>query len=96
MLKIPYKKRKNAWITVKRVDNPYGEGTESVISLGCTLKGDLENPTWKVHIPVNLIEDVVLALKLARDEKRPLDKAIVGKEIEYEEAIELFKTYGGD
>jgi len=68
MLKIPYKKRKNAWIVVKRIDNPYGEGTESVISLGCTLKDELENPTWKVHIPVDLIEDVVSALKLAHDE----------------------------
>tara|TARA_Y100000310_G_scaffold343134_1_gene449387 strand:+ start:1743 stop:1925 length:183 start_codon:yes stop_codon:yes gene_type:complete len=29
-------------------------------------------------------------------EKRPIDKAIEGREAEYEEEIELYKTYGGD
>ncbi|HIL26731.1 MAG TPA: hypothetical protein EYG21_04975 [Nitrospinaceae bacterium] len=28
--------------------------------------------------------------------RRPIDKAIKGKEPEYEEEIELYKTYGGD
>ena len=27
---------------------------------------------------------------------RPIDKAIVGQEEEYEEEIDLYKTYGGD
>ena len=93
---IPYKDRKNSYIVVKRIDEAYGEGSDSVVSVGCTLKGDVENPTWKVHIPVDLISDVQLALQFAMEDEKPIDAAIKGKESDYEEQIELFKTYGGD
>ena len=53
-----YENRDNSYITVVKVDNPYGADSESVVSVGCTLKGDLENPTWKVHIPAHLAQQV--------------------------------------
>ncbi len=59
---IPYKTRDNSYIVVTKVDEPYGPDSESVVSVGCTLKGDVENPTWKVHIPQDLVKDVVIAL----------------------------------
>tara|TARA_Y100000992_G_scaffold26087_1_gene14766 strand:- start:59 stop:316 length:258 start_codon:yes stop_codon:yes gene_type:complete len=59
---IAYRDRKNAYIVVKKINNPYGPGSGSVISIGSTLKGDIENPTWKVHIPVELASAVVQAI----------------------------------
>lgn len=56
---IPYKDRQNAYIVVKKIEEPYGPGSESVISIGSTLKGDVDNPTWKVHVPISIINSVV-------------------------------------
>ena len=56
---IPYKDRQNAYIVVKKIKEPYGPGSEDVISIGSTLKGDVENPTWKVHVPISIINSVV-------------------------------------
>ncbi len=58
----PYRDRKNSFITVRTVDEPYGKGSAAVVSVGCTLKGDTDNPSWKVHIPMDLLETVALAL----------------------------------
>jgi hypothetical protein len=58
----PYRDREKASITVTTVEEPYGLGTPPVVSIGCTLKGDVENPSWKVHIPPDLLEDVAMAL----------------------------------
>ena len=64
---IPYKERKNAALTVTRLDNPYGEGSSPVVSVGCTLKGDLDNPSWKIHIPVDLLDETISAIKEVSD-----------------------------
>ncbi len=58
MKKFKYRTRENSYITVVKVEEPYGAGSECVVSVGCTLKGDAENPTWKVHIPMHLARDV--------------------------------------
>lgn len=63
MKAIPYKDRDKSFIVVKEILEPYGPGTDSVVSVGCTLKGDVEDPTWKVHIPKNILGDVIQALK---------------------------------
>lgn len=55
---LPYKDRDNAFIVVKLLKEPYGPNTEDVISIGSTLKGDTDNPSWKVHIPANLIKEL--------------------------------------
>ena len=63
MRTIPYKDRDRSFIVIKEIHEPYGPGTDSVVSVGCTLKGDIEDPTWKVHIPKNILGDVIQALK---------------------------------
>ena len=57
-----YKDRDKAYITVRTIEEPYGEGSEPVVSVGCTLKGNLEDPTWKVHIPMGMLKAVALSL----------------------------------
>lgn len=67
---VSYKNRENSYIVVSRIAEPYGPGSDPVVSVGCTLKGDIRNPTWKVHIPEDLLDDVIQSIQLAR-----LDKA---------------------
>mgnify|MGYP000748206342 FL=1 len=54
---LPYKDRDNAFIVVKLLKEPYGPNTEDVVSIGSTLKGDTDNPRWKVHVPANLMKE---------------------------------------
>jgi hypothetical protein len=61
---VAYLDRDDAYIVVKRIDDPYGSH-DPVISVGCTLKGDVDNPTWKVHIPVTMLPDVLMAIDFA-------------------------------
>ena len=56
---IAYRDRKDAYITVARLDSPYGPESEPVISIGCTLKGKVEDPSWKVHIPLYMIPKMI-------------------------------------
>ena len=66
---IQYKDREKAFITIAEITEPYGDGSESVISVGSTLKGDIENPSWKVHVPVYMIDQIIAALHdVKRDE----------------------------
>ena len=53
-----YRTRPKSYITVSLIDEPYGENSEKVVSVGSTLSGDTQNPTWKVHVPIDLAEDV--------------------------------------
>ena len=58
-----YPNRKNAFITVQTLEEPYGPGSEPVISVGCTLKGATDDPTWKVHVPLALASQVAGAIQ---------------------------------
>ena len=69
---IPYPNRDNSYIVVTRLDEPYGEGSDPVISIGCTLKGNVSDPTWKVHVPQDMIKDVVMAIDFAMDDPEGL------------------------
>ena len=60
---VPYKDRDKSSIVVAHLEEPYGPGSQDVISVGCTLKDDVDNPTWKVHIPTNLLDEVIGAMK---------------------------------
>jgi len=68
-----YENRENAAISVCVIDEPYGEGSESVVSVGCTLKGMPNVPTWVVHVPKHLASDVGYAIMQAvrPKQKRP-------------------------
>ena len=68
-----YTNRPKSYITVTTLKEPHGEGTETVVSIGCTLKGDMQNPTWKVHVPLDLAESVgqelIRLVRLDREER---------------------------
>ena len=54
-------------ISISNMDEPYGEGSSSVVSIGVSIKGDGNNPDWKAHIPYENIDEVIEALKEAKE-----------------------------
>jgi hypothetical protein len=50
------------------IKEPYGEGTQSVVSIGVFLDKENQNPDWKVHIPKENIDQVINALTKAKEE----------------------------
>jgi hypothetical protein len=60
---IPYSDKSKACIVVTKLEEPYGHGTDSVVSIGCTLKGDVNNPTWRVHVPADLVSELIEVLR---------------------------------
>ena len=54
---------KNGVISIAKIDEPYGEGSGTVASIGISLNGDANNPEWKVHIPLNNLDEVIAALQ---------------------------------
>jgi len=60
---IPLDGTKKGVISISKVDEPYGDGSDSVASIGISLSGDAKNPEWKVHLPMSNIDAVVEALK---------------------------------
>jgi hypothetical protein len=58
------------------LDDPYEDGSGKVASIGCTLKGDMQNPTWKVHVPIDLAASVGQELiRLANLDREKSQKA---------------------
>ncbi len=53
---------KNGVISVTKIDEPYGKDSNTVASIGISLAGDAESPEWKVHIPLNNLDEVIAAL----------------------------------
>jgi hypothetical protein len=49
-------------ISIKRMEEPYGKDSATVASIGISLKGK-GDPEWKVHIPLENVEEVILALQ---------------------------------
>jgi len=54
-------------ITITTITQPYGPKSESVASIGISLKTDADEPDWKVHIPKGNIDQVIEALKKAKE-----------------------------
>jgi len=65
---IPLANTKEGIITISHIDEPYGEGSKPVVSIGISLDGDENNPDWKAHIPYENIDDVIQALKEAKEQ----------------------------
>lgn len=63
---IPLVGTKKGAISVSKIDEPYGAGSDSVASIGISLSGDVKNPEWKVHIPMGNIDAVIEALQLVK------------------------------
>jgi len=53
-------------ITITTIAEPYGQKSESVASIGISLKEDASEPEWKVHIPKANIDQVIEALQKAK------------------------------
>ena len=53
----------NGVISVGKIEEPYGAGSEAVASIAVSLKGDASEAEWKVHIPLANIDEVVAALQ---------------------------------
>ena len=59
---IPLSSTKKGVISVTKIERPYGEESAPVASVGISLTGNAESPEWKVHIPMDNLEDVIKAL----------------------------------
>jgi hypothetical protein len=55
-------------ITITTIAQPYGPKSESVASIGISLKADASEPEWKVHIPKSNIDQVIEALTKAKEQ----------------------------
>ena len=54
---------KKGVISVTKIEKPYGENSAAVASIGISLAGNADSPEWKVHIPMDNLEEVIEALK---------------------------------
>lgn len=54
---------KNGVISVTKIDEPYGVNSASVASVGISLAGNASEPEWKVHIPLDNLDEVIEALQ---------------------------------
>jgi len=63
---IPLANTKEGIISISHIDEPYGEGSKPVVSIGISLDGE-NTPDWKAHIPYENIDDVIEALKEAKE-----------------------------
>lgn len=55
---------KDGKITVSVISEPYGAKSDSVVSVGIALQGG--EPDWKVHLPKENIDEVILAIQEAK------------------------------
>ena len=54
-------------IEVAVIEEPYGEGSDPVASIGIFLRGANSEPDWKVHLPKENIDEVIAALREAKE-----------------------------
>lgn len=60
---IALKGTKKGVISIMKLDEPYGKESGAVASIGISLSGEQSEPEWKVHIPLENIDEVIEALK---------------------------------
>jgi len=53
---------KKGVISVTKIDEPYGKDSASVASIGISLAGNAAEPEWKVHLPMDNLDEVIEAL----------------------------------
>ena len=54
---------KKGIISVAKIVEPYGEGSGTVASIGISLSGKETEPDWKVHLPLNNLDEVIKELQ---------------------------------
>ena len=58
---------KNGKISIATISEPYGEKSESIVSVAISLDSNSDEPDWKVHIPKDNIDGVIEALQKAKE-----------------------------
>lgn len=58
---------KKGKIIISHIEEPYGKGSDAVVSIGIALNG--EDVEWKSHIPYGNIDGVIAELQKAKDNK---------------------------
>ncbi len=58
---------KDGKISIATIVQPYGEKSESVVSIAISLQSKADEPDWKVHIPKTNIDAVIEALQKAKE-----------------------------
>ncbi len=53
---------KKGVISILKLEKPYGEKSGTVVSIGISLTGNADGPEWKVHIPMENLDEVIKAL----------------------------------
>ena len=66
LTKFPLAGTKNGVISVSHLEEPYGNGSFPVVSIGISLKKNTEDPDWKAHIPYENLDELINALKDAK------------------------------
>ena len=61
---------KEGTISVSNIKEPYGKGSDSVVSIGISLKGNIEEPDWKAHIPYENLDDLIASLTEAKAQSK--------------------------
>lgn len=61
---------KEGSISVSSIEEPYGKGSHSVVSIGISLKGDIDEPDWKAHIPYENLDDLIASLIEAKEQNK--------------------------
>jgi len=54
-------------ISIMKIDEPYGKGSGSVASISISLAGLADAPDWKVHIPLDNLDEVIKELQDLKD-----------------------------
>ncbi|MDD2385105.1 MAG: hypothetical protein PHN18_13010 [Sulfurospirillaceae bacterium] len=57
---------KNGIISISHLEEPYGNGSFPVVSIGISLKKNGEEPDWKAHIPYENLDELITALQDAK------------------------------
>ncbi len=58
---------KEGMISIAHLEEPYGDKSHSVVSIGISLKGNTEEPDWKAHIPYANLDDLISSLQEAKE-----------------------------
>jgi len=67
LAQIPLSGTKKGVIFISNITEPYGAGTEDIVSIGISLNGkDIE---WKSHIPYANLDAVIEVLQKAKESK---------------------------
>ncbi|WP_294963127.1 hypothetical protein [Sulfurimonas sp.] len=54
---------KKGIISITKLEEPYGKDSHTVVSVGISLTGNAEEPGWKVHLPLENLDEVIEALQ---------------------------------